>query len=117
IEAGEPHAAADLLPLVYDALRMLAAEKMTRERPGQTLEATALVHEACLSRRWSTWSTAAAFFAHGRAGAPGKSTRSCSVPRALAGLLRIAGGVIAPPSAGLLAGPLVRGAAPGQRLG
>jgi RNA polymerase sigma factor (TIGR02999 family) len=46
IEQGDPHAAAQLLPLVYDALRKLAAQKLAQERPGQTLEATALVHEA-----------------------------------------------------------------------
>jgi len=45
IEAGDPHAAAQLLPLVYDELRKLAAQKLTQEKPGQTLEATALVHE------------------------------------------------------------------------
>jgi RNA polymerase sigma factor (TIGR02999 family) len=48
MEQGEPHAAAQLLPLVYDELRRLAAEKMARENPGQTLQATALVHEAYL---------------------------------------------------------------------
>jgi RNA polymerase sigma factor (TIGR02999 family) len=48
IDAGDPHAAAQLLPLVYDELRRLAAGKMAQERPGQTLEATALVHEAYL---------------------------------------------------------------------
>jgi RNA polymerase sigma factor (TIGR02999 family) len=48
IEQGDPHAAKNLLPLVYDELRKLAAEKMANERPGQTLEATALVHEAYL---------------------------------------------------------------------
>jgi RNA polymerase sigma factor (TIGR02999 family) len=46
VEQGDPHAAAQLLPLVYDELRRLAAEKMAQERPGQTLQATALVHEA-----------------------------------------------------------------------
>ena len=45
---GEPHAAEQLLPLVYHELRKLAAEKMAQERPGQTLQATALVHEAYL---------------------------------------------------------------------
>jgi RNA polymerase sigma factor (TIGR02999 family) len=48
IEQGDPHAAEQLLPLVYDELRRLAAEKLTQERPGQTLQATALVHEAYL---------------------------------------------------------------------
>ncbi|HEV3448482.1 MAG TPA: ECF-type sigma factor [Gemmataceae bacterium] len=46
IEHGDAHAAEQLLPLVYDELRKLAAEKIAQERPGQTLEATALVHEA-----------------------------------------------------------------------
>lgn len=46
IEQGEPEAAGQLLPLVYDELRKLAAAKLAREKPGQTLQATALVHEA-----------------------------------------------------------------------
>jgi RNA polymerase sigma factor (TIGR02999 family) len=45
---GDPHATAQLLPLVYDELRKLAAAQMAREKPGQTLDATALVHEAYL---------------------------------------------------------------------
>ena len=48
IEAGDPHAPDQLLPLVYDELRKLAAQKLAQEEPGQTLEATALVHEAYL---------------------------------------------------------------------
>jgi RNA polymerase sigma factor (TIGR02999 family) len=48
IEQGDPHAASQLLPLVYDELRRMAAQKMANERPGQTLQATALVHEAYL---------------------------------------------------------------------
>src|SRR5215468_5780969 len=48
IEQGDPQAAAQLLPLVYDELRRLAAAQLAREKPGQTLEATALVHEAYL---------------------------------------------------------------------
>ena len=48
IANGDPHAAADLLPLVYDELRQLAAAKIAQEPPGQTLQATALVHEAYL---------------------------------------------------------------------
>jgi RNA polymerase sigma factor (TIGR02999 family) len=48
IEAGDSHAAGQLLPLVYDELRRLAAQKLAREQPGQTLDATALVHEAYL---------------------------------------------------------------------
>ncbi len=46
VEQGDPHAAAELLPLVYDELRRLAAQKLARERPGQTLQATDLVHAA-----------------------------------------------------------------------
>src|SRR5215212_3805922 len=46
IEAGDPKAAAELLPLVYDELRKLAAARLAAEKPGQTLQATALVHEA-----------------------------------------------------------------------
>jgi RNA polymerase sigma factor (TIGR02999 family) len=61
IEQGDPHAAEQLLPLVYDALRRLAAEQLAAERPGQTLQATALVHEAYLrlvdvekARQWDS---------------------------------------------------------------
>jgi len=46
IDQGDPHAAEQLLPLVYDELRKLAAQKLVNEKPGQTLQATALVHEA-----------------------------------------------------------------------
>jgi RNA polymerase sigma factor (TIGR02999 family) len=48
IEVGDPHAAEQLLPLVYDELRRLAAQRLAQEKPGQTLQATALVHEAYL---------------------------------------------------------------------
>ncbi len=48
INQGDPHAAAQLLPLVYDELRRLAAQRLAQEKPGQTLEPTALVHEAYL---------------------------------------------------------------------
>jgi hypothetical protein len=48
IEGGDPHAAEQLLPLVYEELRRLAAQKLAQEKPGQTLQATALVHEAYL---------------------------------------------------------------------
>ncbi len=48
IEGGDPKAADELLPLVYEELRLLAARKMSHEPPGQTLQATALVHEAYL---------------------------------------------------------------------
>ena len=46
IEGGDPKAAEELLPLVYEELRLLAAQKMAQEKPGQTLQATGLVHEA-----------------------------------------------------------------------
>ncbi|HVC95281.1 MAG TPA: ECF-type sigma factor, partial [Pirellulales bacterium] len=48
IQAGEPRAAGELLPLVYDELRRLAAQRLANEKPGQTLDATGLVHEAYL---------------------------------------------------------------------
>ena len=70
IEQGDAHAAGQLLPLVYDELRRLAAEKLAQERPGQTLQATALVHEAYLrlvdgERRGSSppWNGRGHFFA------------------------------------------------------
>jgi RNA polymerase sigma factor (TIGR02999 family) len=67
IEQGDPHAAEQLLPLVYDELRKLAAERMAQEKPGQTLQATALVHEAYLrlvdGDRVQHWDSRAHFFA------------------------------------------------------
>jgi hypothetical protein len=48
IEQGDSHASSQLLPLVYEELRKLAAQRLAQEKPGQTLEATALVHEAYL---------------------------------------------------------------------
>ena len=51
IEQGDPQAVEQLLPLVYDELRKLAAAKLIQEAPGQTLQATALVHEAYLRLR------------------------------------------------------------------
>src|SRR5436189_5757388 len=48
IQQGDPHASSQLLPLVYDELRRLAAQKLAQELPGQTLQPTALVHEAFL---------------------------------------------------------------------
>ena len=67
IEQGDPHAAAQLLPLVYDELRKLAAQKMALEKPGQTLEATALVHEAYLRlvdvEKAQHWNSRGHFFA------------------------------------------------------
>src|SRR5947199_1086648 len=48
VEQGDPHASEQLLPLVYNELRQLAAQKLAQEKPGQTLQPTALVHEAYL---------------------------------------------------------------------
>jgi RNA polymerase sigma factor (TIGR02999 family) len=66
IERGDPHAAQELLPLVYDELRKLAAQKMVQEGPGQTLQATALVHEAYLrlvGTEGRGWNSRGHFFA------------------------------------------------------
>jgi len=66
IEQGDAKAADELLPLIYDELRRLAAQKMSREPPGQTLQATALVHEAYLRLVGSearNWSSRTHFFA------------------------------------------------------
>jgi RNA polymerase sigma factor (TIGR02999 family) len=66
IEHGDPRAAEQLLPLVYDELRRLAAQKLAREKPGQTLQATALVHEAYLRLVGSEdpgWNSRGHFFA------------------------------------------------------
>ena len=63
---GDPHAANELLPLVYEELRQLAAARMARENPGQTLQATALVHEAWLRLGGDAqpeWQNRAHFFA------------------------------------------------------
>jgi RNA polymerase sigma factor (TIGR02999 family) len=67
IEQGDPHAAEQLLPLVYEELRKLAAQKLAQEKPGQTLEATALVHEAYLrlvdADKAQNWNSRGHFFA------------------------------------------------------
>src|SRR5919109_2543121 len=67
IEQGDPHAAAQLLPLVYDELRKLAAQRLAQEKPGQTLDATALVHEAYLRlvdvEKAQQWNSRGHFFA------------------------------------------------------
>jgi RNA polymerase sigma factor (TIGR02999 family) len=67
IEEGTPHAAEQLLPLVYQELRQLAAQKLAQENPGQTLEATALVHEAYIRledvEKAQHWDSRAHFFA------------------------------------------------------
>jgi RNA polymerase sigma factor (TIGR02999 family) len=70
MEQGDPQAASQLLPLVYDELRKLAAQKLAQEKPGQTLEPTALVHEAYLrlvldgeASGENQWNTRGHFFA------------------------------------------------------
>src|ERR1700756_4312580 len=67
IEAGDPHAADQLLPLVYDELRKLAAQRLAQEAPGQTLQATTLVHEAYLRlgdvAKAQHWDSSGHFFA------------------------------------------------------
>ena len=67
IEQGDPHAAQQLLPLVYDELRKLAAQRLAQEKPGQTLQATALVHEIYIrlvdTKKVQHWQGRAHFFA------------------------------------------------------
>jgi RNA polymerase sigma factor (TIGR02999 family) len=67
LEQGDPHAAEQLLPVVYEELRKLAAQKMAQEAPGQTLQPTALVHEAYLRlvdvERPQHWNSRGHFFA------------------------------------------------------
>src|SRR5215469_11595771 len=67
IDQGDPHAAEQLLPLVYDELRKLAAQRLAQEKPGQTLQATALVHEAYLrlvgNQHEQQWNGRGHFFA------------------------------------------------------
>lgn len=81
IEDGDPSAAEQLLPLIYDELRKLAAAKMAHEKPGQTLQATALVHEAYLRlvnvEQAEHWNSRGHFFA-----AAGEAMRRILVERA-----------------------------------
>jgi RNA polymerase sigma factor (TIGR02999 family) len=65
IEKGDPRATEELLPLVYEELRLLAAQKLSHEPPGQTLQATALVHEAYIrlvERKCRNWNSRNHFF-------------------------------------------------------
>jgi RNA polymerase sigma factor (TIGR02999 family) len=81
IEQGDPQAAAQLLPLVYDELRKLAAVRLAQEKPGQTLQATALVHEAYLrlvdTNKVRHWNSRGHFF-----GAAAEAMRRILVNRA-----------------------------------
>src|SRR5215210_4453384 len=67
IEQGDPQAAEELFPLVYEELRKLAAQRLSAEKPGQTLQATALVHEAYLRlvdvEKSQNWESRGHFFA------------------------------------------------------
>ena len=81
IEHGDPSAAEQLLPLVYDELRRLAAQKLAQEKSGQTLQATALVHEAYLrlvdTEQAQRWNSRGLFFA-----APAEAMRRILVDQA-----------------------------------
>jgi RNA polymerase sigma factor (TIGR02999 family) len=93
LERGEPKDAEQLLPLVYDELRLLAAQRLAHERPGQTLQATALVHEAYLRLVDTTtiqrWESRGHFFA-----AAAEAMRRILVERARRrGRLRHGGGL------------------------
>src|SRR6266480_2146764 len=81
VQQGDPKAAEELLPLVYEELRKLAAAKMARENPGQTLQATALVHEAWLrlvgAEEQKAWNSRGHFF-----GAAAEAMRRILVDRA-----------------------------------
>jgi RNA polymerase sigma factor (TIGR02999 family) len=90
IEQGEPRAADQLLPLVYEELRKLAASKMSREAPGQTLQPTALVHEAWLrlvGKENPRWNNRAHFF-----GAAAEAMRRILIEKARRKLARRHGG-------------------------
>jgi RNA polymerase sigma factor (TIGR02999 family) len=91
IESGDPSAAADLLPLVYDELRKLAAVRLAAEKPGQTIQATALVHEAYLqlvgNDKQQHWNGRSHFF-----GAAAEAMRRILVDRARHKLCGRAGG-------------------------
>jgi RNA polymerase sigma factor (TIGR02999 family) len=81
IEQGDPAASGQLLPLVYEELRKLAAAKMAQEKPGQTLQATTLVHEAYLrlvdSENTEHWNSRGHFF-----GTAAEAIRSILIERA-----------------------------------
>src|SRR5206468_12025489 len=81
IEEGDPQAAERLLPLVYDELRRLAAAKLAQEKPGQTLQATALVHDAYIRlvdvEKAQHWNSRGHFF-----GAAAEAMRRILVDRA-----------------------------------
>jgi RNA polymerase sigma factor (TIGR02999 family) len=94
IESGDPSAAEELLPLVYGELRRLAAHKMSNERPGQTLQPTALVHEAWMrlgADQQPHWQNRAHFF-----GAAAEAIRRILIDRARKRQVREASGLASP---------------------
>jgi RNA polymerase sigma factor (TIGR02999 family) len=93
-QAGDPSAAQELLPLVYEELRRVAAHKMANERPGQTLQATALVHEAWLrlgGGEQLPWQSRAHFF-----GAAAEAMRRILIDRARKRRVREPSGLATP---------------------
>ena len=78
IEQGDPQAAERLLPLVYEELRRMAAQRIAQEKPGQTLQATALVHEAYLrlvdAEKAQHWNSRGHFFVAAAEAMPGFSS-------------------------------------------
>ena len=107
IESGDPSAAEQLLPLVYDELRKLAAAKMAQEKPGQTLQATALVHEAYIRLvdvdKAQHWNSRGHFFA-----AAAEAMRRILVDNARRKKRRNAGLVIVDGSTWTKRGPLAQ---------
>src|SRR2546427_1041411 len=94
VQQGDPKAAEELLPLVYEELRKLAAVRMTNEQPGQTLQPTALVHEAWLrlgADAQPQWQNRAHFF-----GAAAEAMRRILVERARRRLVAKRGGGVVP---------------------
>lgn len=94
LQPGESRAAEELLPLVYEELRKMAAQKMARESPGHTLQATALVHEAWLrlgGDQQPRWENRAHFF-----GAAAEAMRRILVDRARRRRVRAASGLASP---------------------
>lgn len=94
VQQGDPEAAGELLPLVYEELRKLAVARMANEQPGQTLQATALVHEAWLrlgGDQQPRWQNRAHFF-----GAAAEAMRRILIDRARKRQLRAPSGLAAP---------------------
>ena len=94
VQQGDPKAAEELLPLVYEELRKLAAVRMTNEQPGQTLQPTALVHEAWLrlgGDQQPRWQNRSHFF-----GAAAEAMRRILIDRARRRQVRASSGLAAP---------------------